>query len=104
MLSLAHRFARLRIVKAMGAVGKMSLTMYLLQTLVMVFIFYSSGLGFAYALGPAELIPIAVVVYVLQMWLASQWFCYFQVGPMEWLWRWGSDGHRRPLWAVPPPG
>ena len=104
VLSLAHRFARLRIVKAMGAVGKMSLTMYLLQTLVMVVIFYSSGLGFAYALGPAELIPIAVVVYVLQMWLASQWFCYFQVGPMEWLWRWGSDGHRRSLRAVPPPG
>lgn len=104
VLLLARRFARLRIVKAMGAVGRMSLTMYLLQTLVIVLVFYGSGLGLAYALSPAKLLPIAVVVYLLQLWLASQWFHYFQVGPMEWLWRWGSDGHRRPLRAVPPPG
>ncbi|TDW63515.1 putative membrane protein YeiB [Curtobacterium sp. PhB25] len=39
-----------------------------------------------------------VVVILLVQWVASTlWLRYCTQGPLEWLWRWGTWGHRRPL-------
>lgn len=40
----------------------------------------------------------SVVVILLGQWCASTlWLRSFRQGPLEWLWRWGTWGHRQPL-------
>jgi len=104
VLLLARRYAGVGVVQAMEAMGKMSLTMYLFQTVVIVAVFYGPGFGVAYALGPASLLLLAVATYAIQLVIARLWFQTFQVGPMEWLWRWASEGSRRPLGVRPRQG
>ena len=104
VLLMAHRYVDVGVVKAVEAMGKMSLSMYLIQTVVIVVVFYGPGFGVAYALGPASLLVLAVVTYAVQLVLARFWFQIFQVGPMEWLWRWASEGSRRPLRVRPQQG
>lgn len=104
VLLVSRRYAGVGVVKAVEAMGKMSLTMYLFQTVVIVVVFYGPGFGVAYALGPASLLVLAVVTYAVQLVLARFWFQAFHMGPMEWLWRWASEGSRRPLRVRPQQG
>ena len=104
VLLVSRRYADVDVVKAIEAMGRMSLTMYLLQTVIIVAVFYGPGFGLAYSLGPAPLLLLAVVTYAVQLVLARIWFQIFQVGPMEWLWRWASEGSRRPLRVRPRSG
>ena len=104
VLLVSRRYADVDVVKAIEAMGRMSLTMYLLQTVIIVAVFYGPGFGLAYSLGPAPLLLLAVITYAVQLVLARIWFQIFQVGPMEWLWRWASEGSRRPLRVRPRSG
>jgi uncharacterized protein len=79
-----------------GAVGRLALTNYLLQSLVCVALFTTTGLYGK--VGPALLIIPTVLVYAGQVWLSSWWLRRFRYGPMEWLWRsltYGSVGSLR---------
>ena len=68
-----------------GAVGRMALTNYILQSLICTYFFRWTKLyGSA---GPAfDLIP-TVVLYALQVVFSVWWLQNFQFGPLEWLWR-----------------
>jgi len=71
-----------------ATVGRMPLTNYLLQTLMGTFIFYGWGLGLWGSIGPAMLLVLAVVLYVvIQIPLSIWWLNRFRYGPMEYLWR-----------------
>jgi uncharacterized protein len=67
--------------------GRMALTTYLSQSVIMTFIFYGWGLGLIGAVGPAGCVAITLGVFALQLALARAWLARFQFGPMEWLWR-----------------
>ena len=91
MYSFATRCSHWWIVRALEAVGRMSLTTYLSQTLVFTTLFYGYGLGWAYWLGPAAVTGVALVIFTCQILFAKFWFSVFVIGPFEWLWRLATD-------------
>lgn len=70
-------------VRGMEAVGRLSLTNYLLQTVCCIFIFYGFGLGLFASLGIWAGIAIGVLVFSLQAALSLWYSRYFRQGPME---------------------
>lgn len=85
---LAAQHARWqRFVQPLAAVGRMALTIYLVQTLMFTTLFYGYGFGQVFMIGPAAVLAYAVVFFVIQILVANWWLKYFRFGPMEWLWR-----------------
>jgi len=72
----------------LARVGRMPLTMYLMQSLMGAFIFQGWGLGYWDQWGPAALTGLALALYVfVQVPLASWWLARHDLGPAEALWR-----------------
>jgi uncharacterized protein len=67
--------------------GRMTLTLYVGQSLVFCPIYYGYGLGLNAVLTPGQSLAIGVVATVAQGILAHLWFRRFYYGPLEWLWR-----------------
>lgn len=82
-------------------VGRMALTNYLTQTVVMVLIFNSYGGGLIGHTGPAFGLVLALAVFAVQMVVSRLWLQRFQFGPMEWLWRLLTYGAMQPMRAGP---
>ncbi|MGK2858092.1 MAG: DUF418 domain-containing protein [Thermoanaerobaculia bacterium] len=76
-----------------GAVGRMALSNYLLQSVIGTMLFYSYGLGLFGTMGPALLLIPTVVIYAGQPVLSVWWLRRFRFGPCEWLWRSLTYGH-----------
>jgi len=74
------------ILDKMAPIGRMSVTNYMMQSIMGVFIFYGFGLGLAQQ---SYLICflIGVVIYSFQLWYSNLWIKRFYYGPMEGLWR-----------------
>jgi Predicted membrane protein len=84
-----------------GAVGRMALTNYLLESIICTnFYHYTKLYG---KVGPAlGLIP-TVVLFSLQIPFSVWWLKHYQFGPMEWLWRSLTYGKFQSMKRVPPP-
>ncbi|MCR6662016.1 MAG: DUF418 domain-containing protein [Luteimonas sp.] len=74
--------------------GRMALTNYLMQSLVMTWIFYGYGLGYFEQLSRAWQPLLVFAFFALQVALSHWWLSRFRFGPAEWLWRWATYGHR----------
>jgi len=94
LILLWQRPAWQRRLRPLTAVGRMSLTNYLLQSIVCTTIFYSYGLGLFGRVGPATGVALAVLIYLAQIALSHWWVRHYRFGPMEWLWR--SLAYMRP--------
>ncbi len=70
-----------------GAVGRMALSNYLLQSLVCTTIYYSWGGGLYGRVNPLVGLLPTVGIYSAQLALSAWWLQHFASGPMEWLWR-----------------
>ncbi len=70
-----------------GAVGRMALTNYLMQTVICSLIFYGYGLGLFGQVSRIGQVGIMVAIWALQLWWSPLWLERFRFGPMEWLWR-----------------
>ena len=75
------------ILAPLGAVGRLALTVYLMQTLIFTTLFYGYGFDQAFRLGPAAVTAWAVVIFAVQIVACQWWSRRFRFGPMEWLWR-----------------
>ena len=73
--------------------GRMSLTVYLTQTLVMTTVFYGYGLGLYGSVPVWMMLPLAVSLFAVQMVTAHWWMRHFTMGPLEWLWRAATYGY-----------
>ncbi|MEM9415131.1 MAG: DUF418 domain-containing protein [Planctomycetota bacterium] len=71
----------------LACVGRMALTNYLSQTLIVTFIFYGHGLGYFAKLERPAMFGIVLGVWVLQLVWSPIWLARFRFGPMEWVWR-----------------
>jgi uncharacterized protein len=76
-----------RIFKFLEPVGRMALTNYLMQSLVLTFLSYGWGLGLALRLDGFQVLGICFALFVAQIVLSSLWVRKFRYGPMEWIWR-----------------
>ena len=65
----------------------MAFTNYILQSLVLGWIFYGYGLGLFGRIGPAAGLALAVALYAVQVIVSRWWLDRFRYGPIEWLWR-----------------
>jgi uncharacterized protein len=68
-------------------VGRMALTNYLTQSLVLTFLAYGWGLGLALKLNGFQVLGISFLLYVAQVILSGLWLSKFKYGPFEWIWR-----------------
>lgn len=66
--------------------GRMSLTNYLLQTIICVFVFYGYGLGLYGSVEPISLILLATGIYISQSIFSYFWIRKYGIGPFEKLW------------------
>lgn len=67
--------------------GRLALTLYLSQTLVMVLLFRVIKPEWFATLDRLQLLSIAIIMIGAQLLFSQLYTRYFQQGPMEWLWR-----------------
>jgi len=72
---------------ALGRVGRMAFSNYLLQTLCCTWFFFGYGLGYYGRLSRAELMLVWLGVSLVQVLASWLWLSRFRLGPVEWLWR-----------------
>jgi uncharacterized protein len=92
-LALALRAERARrLLSPLAAVGRIALSNYLLQSLVVTTLAYGYGAGWYGEVGPAAALGVTAAVLALQIPLSVLWTRRFRYGPAEWLWRTLSYG------------
>ncbi len=69
------------------AMGRMSLSCYILQSVIMCYVLASYGLGLLMKLNKLELALCALSLYAIQLFLCTLWRRYFKQGPLEGIWR-----------------
>ena len=76
-----------RVLRHLCTFGRMSLTNYLLQSVIGCFIFYGYGLGCYYKLGITYAVLVGLSMVIAQYLFCRLWFSSHQRGPLEGLWR-----------------
>ena len=71
----------------LAPVGRMTLTNYLIQSLICTTIFYGYGLALYGRVGPAINLILAALIFAFQIKFSAWWLDRYRFGPMEWLWR-----------------
>ncbi|MFZ3579279.1 DUF418 domain-containing protein [Virgibacillus sp. DJP39] len=77
----------MKLIKPFVHVGRMSLTNYISQSIIMFILFYGIGFSMYGTISPLEGVFIVILVYTLQVFASKWWFNYYQFGPLEWIWR-----------------
>jgi uncharacterized protein len=67
--------------------GRSALSLYVLQSMIGVALFYGLGLGLWGQLGKLEVLLLALLIWPVQLLLARWWLRRFARGPLEMLWR-----------------
>lgn len=70
--------------------GKMSLTNYIMQSIVGSYIYYQYGLGLVEYTGATYCLLIGIVLFVLQLLFCSWWLKTHKQGPLEYIWHKGT--------------
>jgi uncharacterized protein len=90
-----------RLLRPLAAVGRMTLTTYLTQSLTCTTLFYSYGFGLYGRVSYAGTLAISLIVFSFQTVLSAWWLRRFRFGPAEWLWRSLAYGKIQPWRTVP---
>lgn len=75
------------LLRPLASAGRMSITIYITQTLIGTLIFYHYGLGLYGKVSMMTGTWLAIAIYVVQVILADLWLNRFNQGPIEKLWR-----------------
>ncbi|MEM9647057.1 MAG: DUF418 domain-containing protein, partial [Bacteroidota bacterium] len=73
------------VINRLAAVGRMALTNYLLQSLIMAGIFY--GFGLFGKLERSHQLVVVLFIWTTQLLYSPVWLKHFNYGPFEWIWR-----------------
>lgn len=76
-----------KVLSPIGKLGRMSMTIYLMQSIIATTIFYAYGFGLYGKIDITTGTWMAVGIYALQIVFAEIWFMKFKQGPVELLWR-----------------
>ncbi len=87
LLLALRRLPNLRLWTPLAAVGRMAFTNYILQTVLVTFVFYGHGFGLFGRVERIGQLGVVLVVWVLQLVLSTLWMSRYRFGPLEWLWR-----------------
>lgn len=86
-----------RLVRSLAAMGRMSLTHYLSQSIVLTFLFYGTGLGWIGTMDRVGQLGVVVALWAAQWAVSPLWLAHFRFGPAEWLWRSMAYVQRQPM-------
>lgn len=75
-----------KIFKPLATFGKMSLTNYLMQSLMGAFVYYGFALGLYQYTGATYSLLIGIVLFLVQFWFCKWWLNRHKQGPLEYLW------------------
>ena len=81
-----------RFLSILAPAGRMTLTNYVMQSVLLWIIFNGSGFGLYLKIGPSITILIALALCGLQLSCSYYWLKYFKMGPLEWVWRYANTG------------
>ncbi|UWX04802.1 DUF418 domain-containing protein [Pseudoxanthomonas sp. NC8] len=79
-----------RALGVLAPAGRMTLTLYVVQSLVFVPVFYGYGLGLHASMTQLQAVLLGLAAFAVQVLVAHLWFRRFYYGPLEWLWRAGT--------------
>ncbi len=71
----------------LAAAGRMALSNYLMQSVVVTLIFYSYGLKLYGRISPLFGLVLTVLIFLGQIHFSKWWLERYRFGPAEWLWR-----------------
>jgi uncharacterized protein len=95
----------------LAKVGRVALSVYLMQSLLATTIFYSWGFGLFGELDRLQSLYVVVAIWIVNVAFAYAWLSRYSIGPVEWVWRSMTEGRKVP-WrsereadtiAAPPP-
>lgn len=75
------------LIQPFAAIGRTTLTLYILQSVVFVPVFYHFGADMWNDWSQATRFGVGVGAVAIQMALAAWWLQHFAYGPIEWVWR-----------------
>ena len=87
MLLVKNRLLPNLLQRAIGSVGQMALTNYLLQSVFGSLLFYGHGLGLFGQVSRVQQTMIVLAIWMIQLAFSTFWLQRFRFGPLEWLWR-----------------
>jgi uncharacterized protein len=73
--------------RVFASVGRMALSIYIMQSLICTLLFNGYGLGLYGQLSLAQIMLVIICIWILQCAFACWWLARFHTGPLEWLWR-----------------
>ncbi len=96
LVLIAPHAATTRLGQRLIAAGRMAFSNYIAMSLVMTAIFYGWGLGLFGQFGSAGQAAFVAFGWALMLGWSAPWLRHWRRGPMEWLWRSATEGHRQP--------
>lgn len=82
---------------ALGAIGQMAFSNYILQALIGAFLFTGYGFKLYGQLERYQLYYVVAAIWVFQLIASPIWIRHFRFGPLEWCWRSLTYWKRQPM-------
>lgn len=95
LLLVAHNPAWLRRLSAFGITGRMALTNYMMQVMIIDVTFSNYGFGMNISSAYAPLAALAL--FAVDVVLCRYWLSRYRYGPLEWLWRSATYARWQPM-------
>ena len=76
-----------KLLNVLAPCGRVSLSVYLIQSVIGVPLFYPFGLGLYKTIGQTNSLLLGIAFYAVLIIIAHWWVKRFYYGPVEWLWR-----------------
>lgn len=80
------------------ATGRMALTNYILQSVLCNLVYYRWGLALYGERGHAANLGVVGLIWMIEIMFSVMWLWFFQIGPVEWMWRSLAERRARPIW------
>lgn len=77
----------LQILKFLAPAGRMTLTLYVMQSLISIPLYYGFGLGWYKTCDQTSSLIFGLIFFAVQLAIARLWMKRFAFGPLEWAWR-----------------
>jgi uncharacterized protein len=75
----------------------MAFTNYIVQSLIVGWIFYGYGFGLFGKLSVSTALALGIAVYITQVFFSRWWLRRYRFGPIEWTWRSLMYGQLQPM-------
>lgn len=77
----------MRRLESLVSIGRCTLTCYITQSVIMLWLICGYGIGLGKSLGTAGIMAVALLLYAVQLIACRLWLKKFRYGPLEGIWR-----------------